>query len=264
VGIAIVVLTYNRVHLLSQCVERVIQRTSEETKEIVIWNNASSDGTRSYLDGLVDPRLTVVHHDRNIGPSAYDLAFRRTSSEYLVELDDDIIEAPELWDQTLLHAVQRLPDDLALLSANLVNNPHDVTARLMYGKNANLYETLELNGVRVKVGGPVGGGCAIMSRAIYDRVGGFGEQRRAFWSSDSAFMSKLNALGLRGAYLSDLEVLHAGGQHYAPTSAEKLEFWKAVARRAARRNRVKRALLVVPLVRRLNERYRWFVPPEQP
>jgi hypothetical protein len=75
-------------------------------------------------------------------------------------------------------------------------------------------------------------------------------------------MTKLDALALRGAYLSDLEVLHAGGQHYAPTPIEKLEFWKAVASRAARRNRIKRGLLLVPFVRRLNERYRWFVPPD--
>ena len=62
-GVAIVVLTYDRVHLLRQCVENVIGRTSPLTEEIVIWNNGSSDGTRSYLDMLADPRIRVVHHE---------------------------------------------------------------------------------------------------------------------------------------------------------------------------------------------------------
>jgi GT2 family glycosyltransferase len=48
--IAVVVLTHSRVHLLRKCVENVLGRTSPATREIVIWNNASTDGTREYLD----------------------------------------------------------------------------------------------------------------------------------------------------------------------------------------------------------------------
>ena len=109
-GVAIVVLTYDRVHLLKQCVEYVIGRTSPLTEEIVIWNNDSSDGTRAYLDTLADPRIRVVHHEANIGPSAYDRAFRNTTADYLVELDDDMIDAPDHWDETLVKAFLQLPE----------------------------------------------------------------------------------------------------------------------------------------------------------
>ena len=70
--VAVVVLTYNRVHLLSKCVENVLRRTSRATREIVIWNNGSTDGTRGYLDALDDDRLIVVHNDLNIGQNAYE------------------------------------------------------------------------------------------------------------------------------------------------------------------------------------------------
>ena len=128
--IAIVVLTHNRVHLLRQCVENVLARASSKTTEIVIWDNASSDDTSSYLDALDDPRLRVVHSDKNIGQSAYARAFRLTSAPYMVELDDDIIEAPANWDATLLDAFRRLPR-IGFLAANLVNNPNDRTAQYM-------------------------------------------------------------------------------------------------------------------------------------
>ena len=49
-GIAIVVLTHNRVELLRKCVENVLLRTSGETREIVIWDNGSTDGTPSTSD----------------------------------------------------------------------------------------------------------------------------------------------------------------------------------------------------------------------
>ena len=92
--VAVVVLTHNRVHLLPKCVDNVLRRTSEATREIVIWNNASTDETAVYLDSLDDPRITVVHSERNIGQNAYAEAFRLTSAPYLVELDDDVVDAP--------------------------------------------------------------------------------------------------------------------------------------------------------------------------
>ena len=69
-GIAIVVLTHNRVDLLRKCIENVLLRTSDATREIVIWNNGSTDGTREYLDTIDDPRFRVVHSDRNVGFNA--------------------------------------------------------------------------------------------------------------------------------------------------------------------------------------------------
>ena len=49
--ISIVVLTHDRVDLLRKCVENVLARTSDATREIVIWNNASTDGTAEFLAG---------------------------------------------------------------------------------------------------------------------------------------------------------------------------------------------------------------------
>src|SRR3982750_4358638 len=85
-GIAVVVLTNNRVHLLRKCVENVLLRTSEATREIVIWDNASEDGTAEYLASLDDSRIRVVTSEQNIGQNAYARAFRLTTSPYFVEL----------------------------------------------------------------------------------------------------------------------------------------------------------------------------------
>ena len=73
--IAVIVLTHDRVHLLRQCVENVLARTSELTTEIIIWDNASQDGTSDYLATLHDPRFRIVAGQRNIGQNAYAEAF---------------------------------------------------------------------------------------------------------------------------------------------------------------------------------------------
>ena len=262
-SIAIVVLTYNRVHLLRQCVENVLLRTSPQTTEIVIWDNASVDGTAAYLDSLADERIRAVHHDQNIGQSAYARAFGLTRAPYMVEVDDDIIEAPEHWDATLLDAYRRLPE-IGFLAANLVDNPFDTTAQVMYHRNAHLYSLQEVNGIRLKFG-PTGGGCSMTSRDLHDRVGGFRENpKQVFWLEDAAYIADIEKLGYRAAYLDELRVLHAGGPHYASTPPEKEEYWRGYWRRVKRRTAVKRFLVRVPFVRRLNARFHWFEPPERP
>ena len=117
-GIGIVVLTHNRVHLLRQCVENVLSVTSDATRQIVIWNNGSTDGTREYLDSVEDTRIKVVHHDGNIGQNAYAPAFEMISEAYLVELDDDVVGAPEGWDAIMRDSLKRLPN-IGFLAADL-------------------------------------------------------------------------------------------------------------------------------------------------
>jgi GT2 family glycosyltransferase len=255
--IAVVVLTHNRLHLLRQCVENVLERTSNATTEIVIWNNASTDGTREYLDSLSDPRLRIVHHEENIGQNAYAEAVKLTSAPFLVELDDDMIDAPPEWDRSLLDAYEKLPQ-VGYLAANLVDNPHDQLARVMYRERPHEYTTVDVNGIRL-VRGPVSGACAITSRKLLDRVGGFRQKRgKVFWLEDEAYIRDIESLGFEAAYLAEVKVLHAGGGYYAPDPEAKHEFWKAYWTREARKNRIKRLLLRVPGVRALNERYRWF------
>ena len=260
--ISVVVLTHSRCHLLRQCVENVLQRSSKLTTQIVICDNASTDETAAYLDSLDDPRIEVVRQSTNIGVNAYARLFPRCTGEYLVELDDDVIDAPAEWDRALLEAFEQLPE-IGYLAANLVHNPHDVTSGVMYGVNAHLYRTEQVAGVRLKVGGPVGGWCSLTSRELHDRVGGWSEQEEAFWQEEGIFLEQLQALGYRAAYLEDLQVVHAGGPYYSRTPPEKLAYWRSYNRAVARKNTVKHLLLKVPGLAALNGRHGWFEPPRE-
>lgn len=261
-SVAIVVPTHNRLHLFRRCVEGVISRVSPLTREIVIWDNASTDGTAEYADGLTDPRIRVVHHPTNVGLNAYAMAFPSTTADHLVQLDDDVVDAPDEWDRMLLEAFRRVPD-VGYLATNLVNDPHDSAARHMYEVNADAYSTEVENGVRLKVG-PTGGWCSMTSRELHDRVGGWQQRKSIYWLHDAAYIEDIQRLGYRAALLEELEVHHAGGPYYSDMTAEKGAYWAAYLRRRAIKDRVKRVLLALPMVPRLNERHRWFEPPVTP
>ena len=261
--IAIVVLTHERVHLLRQCVENVLGRTSALTTEIVIWNNASTDGTRESLDGLDEPRLRVVPHPENIVQNAYRRAFALTRAPYLVELDDDMVDAPAEWDRTLFHAYSSLPD-IGFLAADLADDEHDFVANIRYRVRPHLYSLHEVNGVRI-LDGPTGGGCAMTSRELHDAVGGFRENRRhVFWEEETAYLEDISRLGYRGATLAELKLRHAGGEYYSRQSVAKHEYWRHYWKQEQLKNRVKRGLLTIPFARALNERHGWFTVTETP
>jgi GT2 family glycosyltransferase len=259
--VSVIVLTYNRLHLLRECVEKVLYRTSAATSELLVWNNASTDGTADYLDALADPRLTVVHHPENIGQNAYAHAVALTTTPYFIELDDDVVEAPEGWDRALLEAFEALPE-IGFLQAQLADDGLSPGSHLFYREKSHLYRRATVNGVDLYLDGPVGGGCTITSRELYDRVGGFRQNATdVFWHEDAAYIEDLEKLGYDKAILASVTVVHHGGAAYSEIVPEKRAYYDRVRRATERKNRIKRALLGLPFVPGLNERHGWFQPP---
>ena len=259
-GIAILVLTHNRVELLRKCVEDVLARTSGATTEIVIWNNGSTDGTREYLDSLADPRIRAVHSERNVGFNGYARAAALTTAPFLVELDDDVVSAPEHWDAMLRDAYVRLPD-VGFLAADLEDDPNDEASRVRHHGRPHEYRPVEENGVRLLTG-PAGSGCAMTSRAVNTLAGGFRERpNEIFWLEDAAYIGDIHRVGYRATVLADLRVHHTGGPYYTTPTKEKEEYWRRYWARKTRRTAVKRILVRLPFVRRLNARFAWFEAP---
>jgi GT2 family glycosyltransferase len=259
-GIAIVVLTHNRVSLLQKCVEHVLLRTSDATREIVIWDNASTDGTADYLESLSEPRIRVIRSATNVGQNGYGRAFRETVSPYLIEVDDDVVDAPDGWDTMLRDAFGKLPD-VGFLAADLEDDPNDEASHFRHHIRPHEYTLVEEHGVRL-LRGPAGGGCAMTSRELNQRVGGFREQKgQVFWLEDAAYIEDIQKLGFTAAVLADLRVHHTGGPYYTTITKEKERYWKRYWARRARRTAVKRVLVRVPFVRLLNARFGWFVAP---
>jgi glycosyltransferase involved in cell wall biosynthesis len=66
--LSIVIPAYNEARFLPEVLRRVKETPYE--KEIIVVDDASVDGTRSYLQGLNDDDIRVVFHDKNAGKGA--------------------------------------------------------------------------------------------------------------------------------------------------------------------------------------------------
>ena len=140
-------------------------------------------------------------------------------------------------------------------------DPNDAASRYRHHIRPHEYVLTEENGIRL-LRGPTGGGCAITSRELNARVGGFREDnKRVFWLEDEAYIRDIERLGFGAAVLADLRVHHTGGPHYTKTPKEKADYWQRRQAVQRRKDAVKRVLLRVPFARRVNARFGFFAEP---
>lgn len=93
-----VVVTCNRCELLKMSIEGLLKQTYRLNKIIVV-NNASTDGTKEYLDSLQNEQVVVIHKEQNEGgaggfyygmKSAYEIG-----CDFVWIMDDDTICAED-------------------------------------------------------------------------------------------------------------------------------------------------------------------------
>jgi glycosyltransferase involved in cell wall biosynthesis len=103
--ISIIIVTFNRIELFQKCIETVLQTTSHLDREIIVWDNCSTDGTKAFLELLTKREsITVIYNDNNIGINAKGMAIRQTTGDYIVGVDDDVISLPEHWAEKMIVA----------------------------------------------------------------------------------------------------------------------------------------------------------------
>ena len=163
-GVAIIIPLYNQLHYTQLCLESIARHTRHDIQLIVI-DNASSDGTAEYLASLDD--VTVIRNPTNLGcAGAWNQGVRAASrAEWLVILNNDVIVSPR-WLTGLLEAATHwqldivcpairegdCDRDLAAYSADFVSRMHSTIRR-----GAGL------------------GVCFMVHRRVFEDIGGFDE-----------------------------------------------------------------------------------------
>ncbi len=213
---SILLVTYNRLGMLKECVSSILANTGDVDYELIAWDNASTDGTAEYLDAIASahPQVRVVHHAGNIGVNAVAACVRLARGYYLLEMDDDVLEVPSGWLAEMIRVFEAVPR-AGYLAANVVQDetthgakpPDDQYRPLDYG-----------DGVVIECG-PTGGWCTITSKSVVDRIGNFLEMPgRVFFGEDGDFARRCTRRRYRIGIVRGVRVYHATG------SAKNLEY----------------------------------------
>lgn len=164
--LAIVIVTYNRLTLLKQCLESLGKQTYPIDKIIVV-NNASTDGaTAEFLDNYSgNLPLMVIHNMVNTGGAGGFYTGMKMAHEHGYEwiflMDDDVFPEPECLETLMavkhpcMIAVRDYKDgtlvERAAIDYNLSNpfylNPKRLAVADKYARRQDMPETFEVDNV---------------------------------------------------------------------------------------------------------------------
>jgi glycosyltransferase involved in cell wall biosynthesis len=91
-SLSIIICVYNEVNSALPVIDKVraVQLSAGWSKEIIVVDNCSIDGTREQLHSLAYPDVRVIYHERNLGKGAsVRTGFRAASGDYGVIQDAD-------------------------------------------------------------------------------------------------------------------------------------------------------------------------------
>ena len=89
----VAIVTFNSERYIRRCLEGVLEQEGVDI-EIVVVDNASSDGTRSILRGFKN-RIRTIYNDRNAGfAEAQNQAIRANSADWVLTMNPDVLLLP--------------------------------------------------------------------------------------------------------------------------------------------------------------------------
>lgn len=211
--ISFFVVTHNRLKMLKQCTESLLNTIKNLNYELIIWDNNSIDDTKSYLSELSksDRRIKVVLHHKNAGTNAKGLAADMCRGDYIFGIDDDVLEYPDDWVLNMLSAYNCIPF-MGYLATDVHQN--EFTNGAKFGIDKYVNESYSDGKYNLLVG-PTGGWCFLISRKVYNEVGKFLILNdRIFFAEDGDYGYRVLGKGLKTGILEGVKVFHATGDYY--------------------------------------------------
>lgn len=114
VAVSICMASYNGVFFLPEQINSILSQM-EAYDELIVVDDASSDGTLEYLSSLNDPRIKIFQNLHNIGHvQSFSRALGLASGQYIFMADQD-----DVWVQNRLKDMKKsLSRGVALVSSN--------------------------------------------------------------------------------------------------------------------------------------------------
>jgi glycosyltransferase involved in cell wall biosynthesis len=236
--VSLIIPTRNGMHLIKQCIESIIAKTTYKNYEILIVDNNSDDpNTLAYFASLAeDTRIRIIRDERPFNYSALNnAAVKQARGEYVGLINNDIdVISPEWLEEMMGLAIQpgvgavgaRLwyPNDTLQHGGcitgvgGVAGNSHKHLPRGHFGyfARAQLIQTLSV----------VTAACLVIKKSIYQEVGGLDETNLKVAFNDVDFCLRVREAGYRNIWTPYAELYHheSATRGYEDTPEKQLRF----------------------------------------
>jgi hypothetical protein len=215
--VAVIVINYNGLKLLSRCLSSVLD-TKYPSYDVYLIDNGSIDGSVEYVRQKY-PSIKIIRNSNNLGfAAAYNRAISQIAVEYIVLLNNDTEILNSRW---LHHLVQIANEDPKVAA---------VATKMVSMKDQRHLESVGIMGVRFWRGfadigkgetdagqyprsfEPFGfcGGGALLRREVFLKAGEF-DEKFFLYTEDIDLSWRLRLLGWKIRFCPDARVAHKRG-----------------------------------------------------
>jgi GT2 family glycosyltransferase len=226
---SIIILCHNQLEFTKQCLKSLFDYTSEvKTKfEVIVVNNASTDGTKDFLDGYVQQNLIkVIHSPVNLGfPGGNNAGYKLVSpqSEYICLCNNDILFTKE-WLDKLLRCIKSDSQIAAVGPYSSMSS-----GRQQSPVKCNYKDDLSMQAFALKFSQEdkytdfLVFFCVLIKRKVWDEIGGIDEDLGLGNFDDNLFCWKAVDKGYKLKICGNAFIHHWGSQTFKsnPQAARK-------------------------------------------
>ncbi len=247
-NVSILIISFNTRELTTACVRSVLEHTSGVDFEIIVVDNASTDGSADAIEQIAraEERLAVIRLSENIGfAPANNVAARAARGDRLLLLNPDTLLQSDAVSALVRFADERPENGIwggRTLFEDGSLNPTSCWARStpwsMFSRGVGLAALFR--GVSFFNPEPMPGwrrntvrevdivtGCFLLiDRSLWDRLGGF-DERFFLFGEEVDLCVRARALGARPLFTPSAEIIHYGGRSSAGSVEQTIRQFRA-------------------------------------
>ena len=223
--VSIIILTWNNAKYNIDCIRSVIDYSAYPNLEIIVVDNASTDGTVESLKKLAasSASIQLILNDENLGfATGINQGIRKSTGEYIVILNNDTVVTPG-W----LDGMQKYLDNSTIGAVGTTTNMIANEARV----DVNYQQPAEIISFALRRSQSQAGKnhdikvlalfCTMIKRSTIDKVGLLDEQFKVGMFEDDDYSLRLHQHNYRTVYAEDVFIHHYGMGGFKKLSTEE-------------------------------------------
>jgi hypothetical protein len=239
IDVSIVVVNWNSKDLLKNCLNSVYQTINNLTFEIIVVDNASSDGSVEMLERDF-PQVIKISNQTNRGfGAANNQALAVMKGKYALLLNTDTLLTPHAVDK--LWAFCEAESSAAIVCGQLLNadgskqnSMASFPSLLTLATNTSLLEYLfpkQFPSKRYKHDKPIAvdsaiGACMMVRKKALEEAGVF-DERYFFFFEETDLAYTMHLAGWETYHIPDAYIYHLQGQSIGNNARSRIEFYRS-------------------------------------
>lgn len=227
--LSIIIVNWNTRELLARCLETAFAATRGASYEIIVVDNASSDGSANMIRERF-PAVRLICNNMNAGfgvANNQGMAVARGRHMLLLNSDTELLAENDAL--SMMAAFADAHPDAGVVGPRLLNA--DGSLQPSWARFPTLAAELLGRTVRAWTAWPgepgafdtdwLSGACLLVPRAVLSKTGGF-DPRFFMYSEETDWCYRIRRAGYRVAYLERAQLVHLGGGSARRTSFNQL------------------------------------------